>query len=115
MDKQANEAIEQIVQIATTYGPDVLGALAILVIGWIAAGWASRATEKALARTRRIDLTLQHFFSSLVRYAVIVFTLLANHFFHHFWAMEGMQRKIYFYFFCNNIAVIVGLLLVMAR
>ena len=78
MEKQANEAIEQVIQIATTYGLDVLGALAILVVGWIAAGWASRATEKALARTRRIDLTLQHFFASLVRYAVIVFTVLAT-------------------------------------
>jgi putative oxidoreductase len=47
--------------------------------------------------------------------ALIVFTLLANHFFHHYWAMEGMQRKIHFYFFCNNIAVIGGLLLVMAK
>ena len=46
--------------------------------------------------------------------ALIVFTLLANHFFHHFWAMEGMPRTIHFYFFCNNIAVIGGLLLVMA-
>ena len=46
--------------------------------------------------------------------ALILFTILANHFFHHFWAMEGMQRTIHFYFFCNNIAVIGGLLLVMA-
>lgn len=46
---------------------------------------------------------------------LIVFTMLANHFFHHFWAMEGMQRTIHFYFFCNNIAVIGGLLLVMGK
>jgi putative oxidoreductase len=46
---------------------------------------------------------------------LIVFTLLANHWFHHFWAMDGMQKKIHFYFFCNNISIIGGLVLVMAK
>jgi putative oxidoreductase len=46
--------------------------------------------------------------------ALIVFTLLANHWFHHFWLMQGMERMTHFYFFCNNIAVIGGLVLVIA-
>lgn len=78
MEQQATEAIDQIILIVTTYGIDVLGALAILVIGWWAAGWASRATEKALGKAKRVDLTLQRFFGSLVRYTVIVFTVLAT-------------------------------------
>ena len=46
---------------------------------------------------------------------LIVFTLLANHWFHHFWAMQGLMKKLHFYFFCNNISIIGGLLLVMAK
>ena len=78
MEDKASEAVSQIITIATTYGVDILGALAILVIGWIAAGWASRATEKAIGRARRIDVTLQRFFASLVKYAIIAFTVLAT-------------------------------------
>ena len=78
MEKQASEAVDQVILIATTYGVDVLGAVAILIVGWIAAGWAARATEKALGKAKRVDLTLQRFFASLVRYAVMVFTILAT-------------------------------------
>ena len=78
MEDQANEAVEQVILIATTYGLDILGAIAILIVGWVAAGWASRAASRALARAKRVDVTLQHFFASIVRYAVIVFTILAT-------------------------------------
>lgn len=78
MDKQASEAVDQIVVIATSFGLDILGALAILVAGCIAAGWAGRATGRALGRTKRIDVTLQRLFASIVKYAVIVFTVLAT-------------------------------------
>ena len=41
------------------------------------AGWARRATQKALARSNKIDVMPQRFFGSMVRYAIIIFTLLA--------------------------------------
>jgi small conductance mechanosensitive channel len=78
MEKQVSEATEQVIDIATKYGIDTIGALAILILGWMAAGWAGRATERALGRSKKIDHTLQHFFGSLVRYALIVFTVLAT-------------------------------------
>ncbi|MEX2453763.1 MAG: mechanosensitive ion channel domain-containing protein [Rhodospirillaceae bacterium] len=78
MEQQANDAVEQVVLIATTYGIDILGAIAILTLGLVASGWAARATERALGRARRIDLTLQRFFAHIVRYAIIVFTVLAT-------------------------------------
>ena len=46
--------------------------------------------------------------------ALIVFTVLANYCYHHFWAMTGMERQTHLYIFCNNVAVIGGLLLVIA-
>ncbi len=42
-----NEAVEVI----TAYGLDVIGGIVILVVGWIAAGWISRATRNALDGT----------------------------------------------------------------
>jgi small conductance mechanosensitive channel len=78
VENQANEVVHQIIQVATTYGIDIVGAVAILIIGWIAAGWAGRATGKALTRTNKVDVMLQRFFANLVRYSVIVFTVLAT-------------------------------------
>ena len=68
-----NEAIDVI----TTYGLDVIAGIVILVIGWIAAGWISRATRKALDKTDKIDATLGSFFAALVRYAVLAVVIIA--------------------------------------
>jgi len=47
---------------------------------------------------------------------LILFTVLANLLYHDFWAMEpGRMRDNHRNIFCNNIAVIGGLLLVAAR
>lgn len=42
------------------------------------AGWAGRATQRALAKSNKIDLMLQRFFASMVRYAILIFTILAT-------------------------------------
>lgn len=44
---------------------------------------------------------------------LIVFTIAANVLYHHFWDMEGGDRNRHLYTFCNNIAVMGGLMLVM--
>ncbi|WP_119167222.1 mechanosensitive ion channel family protein [Algihabitans albus] len=61
----------------TTYGLNVIGAIVILLIGLIIAGWVARIVENALARTQRVDETLRGFFSSFAKYFIIVFTVLA--------------------------------------
>ena len=45
---------------------------------------------------------------------LIVFTVMANYLYHHFWAMTGPPRQTHLYIFCNNVAVIGGLVLVIA-
>lgn len=50
---------------------NVLGAIALLVVTLIVAGWASRAARRALERSN-LDETLTQFFSSLARYSVII-------------------------------------------
>jgi small conductance mechanosensitive channel len=47
----------------------------ILVIGWMAATWAKRGLEAALARIP-MDLTLKPLLASLARYAILILTLL---------------------------------------
>ena len=46
---------------------------------------------------------------------LVVFTVMANFLYHDFWAMEpGQKRDIHRNIFCNNIAVMGGLVLVIA-
>lgn len=71
------EIIEQVEGVITTYGLSVIGALIILILGWIASGIASRWVERLLGRIRKFDVTLRKFFASLVKYLVLIFTGLA--------------------------------------
>lgn len=59
------------------YGADVLGAAAILIVGWIAAGWAEHVTRRALERVPKIEATLRSFLAHIARYAVLVFVVIA--------------------------------------
>ena len=69
--------LEQIYALLVSYGLNVLGALAIIIIGFMAAGWARRSLERALSRSDRVDQTLVRFFGSLLRYAIIAFVIIA--------------------------------------
>jgi small conductance mechanosensitive channel len=60
----------------STYGLQVLGAIAILIIGRIAAAIGGRMARRALERGRA-DSTLIGFFTSLVRAAIMVFAVIA--------------------------------------
>lgn len=45
---------------------------------------------------------------------LIVFTMSANYLYHNFWDMEGGEKNRHLYTACNNVAVMGGLLLVIA-
>jgi small conductance mechanosensitive channel len=55
-------------------GLSVVAGILILVIGWVCATWAKRLTERGLARVP-LDLTLKPLIASLVRYAILIFTV----------------------------------------
>ena len=63
--------------VLATYGINVVGALVIIVVGFMAAGWVRRALDRALSRSGKMDATLVRFFGSLVRYAIIAFVIIA--------------------------------------
>lgn len=71
------EIYVELAALVTSYGLEVLGAIVMLVAGLWLSGWARRATDRALARVRRVDATLRGFFASLVRYLVLIVTLIA--------------------------------------
>ena len=77
MGESAQQITDEVVRLITTYGLDVVGAIVILIIGKIAAGWAERTVVKMLGRSDKVDQTLTTFFGNLVRYTVLVFTVLA--------------------------------------
>jgi small conductance mechanosensitive channel len=77
MDKDIESQIKTLEAMAVDYSLDMIGAVAILVIGWIVAGWVRLAVRKALERLPRSDATVTSAVSSLARYLVLAVVLIA--------------------------------------
>lgn len=58
-------------ELALQYGPGVLAAIAILVVGYFVGGWAGRAADRVLERLE-LDVTIRILLVRLVRVAVVV-------------------------------------------
>jgi small conductance mechanosensitive channel len=76
-EEQVLNFLRQAVDMGIDYGLDVLGALAILIAGTFVAGWARRSVLRVLNRAPRVDETLKPVLASIVRYAILVFVLIA--------------------------------------
>ncbi len=77
MKETIQSAIDKVVEIVTTYGLSVLGAIVILIVGWNASNLVADKVYKALGKLPNADETLNRFLSSLVRYTIKIFTVLA--------------------------------------
>jgi small conductance mechanosensitive channel len=84
MDKNANEliaalreALHEAVEVLTTYGLDVVGAIVILLLGLWVAGKTHRVVTRGLSKAKRVDDTLIGFFANAAKYGVLIFTVLA--------------------------------------
>ena len=77
MEDTAQDYTEVAMELATTQGMNLLGALLILIIGWIIAGWAKRFVTRMLNKSEKIDVTLTSFLSSALRYIILIFTIIA--------------------------------------
>lgn len=77
MEQSIGDLYAMVVALVTTYGLSVIGAIIILVVGFVIAGWVRGSVSKALGKFKRVDETLRGFFSSLAYYAIIVFTIIA--------------------------------------
>jgi small conductance mechanosensitive channel len=77
MESNFENVTREVINVVSTYGLSVLGAVIILIVGFWIAGWASRAVNRAMAKAPRVDETLSHFFASLARYTIIIITIIA--------------------------------------
>jgi small conductance mechanosensitive channel len=77
MEQSIEESWAMVVALVTTYGLSIIGAIVILIVGFVVAGWVRGSVSKAFSKFNRVDETLRGFFSSLAYYAVIVFTIIA--------------------------------------
>ncbi|MBB3947994.1 small conductance mechanosensitive channel [Rhizobium skierniewicense] len=82
MDQQATDlivasqaALRQASALMVQYSFSIVGALLLLIVGWIAAMLLQRWSYEGLSRIRGFDETLARFFSGAVRYIVIILVL----------------------------------------
>lgn len=68
----ADQLMTTVQTLLTQWGLKVLGALALISVGWFAARWVRRVLRKALQRSR-MDETLIPFVVSLVHYGLLLF------------------------------------------
>jgi len=77
VEQHAVQTVELVYDAITDYGISVLGALAILIIGWMLAGWVRGAVRRALNRVGHVDETLKPFIANLARWIVLIFVIVA--------------------------------------
>ncbi|MDH3595017.1 MAG: mechanosensitive ion channel [Rhodospirillales bacterium] len=77
MELDASKLLATYSELALQHGLDILGALILLVVGWILAGWARRALRRALLRLPRADATVSGVLSNLARYMILVLVIIA--------------------------------------
>ncbi|HEB89063.1 MAG TPA: mechanosensitive ion channel [Deltaproteobacteria bacterium] len=69
-------AIETAINLVSTWGLRVVGAVALLIVGRIAAGWIRRSVTKALTKAET-DASLVPFFASMAYYVVLAVVVTA--------------------------------------
>lgn len=68
--------LAQLSTLIVSYSFSALGAIILLVVGYIIAGLAERAIFSGLGHIHGFDATLRHFFSKIVRYAILVLVVI---------------------------------------
>ena len=80
MDKElelAQQAYDVVVDFVVNYSFQLVGAIIILIVGFIVGGWVARALLR-LQERRNVDVTLRQFIASTVRLVVIgLFVMIA--------------------------------------
>jgi small conductance mechanosensitive channel len=69
-------AVAQLSTLIVSYSFSALGAVILLIAGYIIAGVAERSIRGGLGHIRGFDATLRQFFSKLARYAILVLVVI---------------------------------------
>ncbi|CAN7317303.1 mechanosensitive ion channel family protein [Agrobacterium genomosp. 3] len=82
MEQQATDiivasqaAVRQASALAVQYSFSIVGALLLLIVGWLAATFLQRWAFQGLSRIRGFDETLAGFFAGAIRYVVLILVL----------------------------------------
>ncbi|MCZ3376303.1 mechanosensitive ion channel family protein [Rhizobium sp. AG207R] len=65
-------ALDQASALAVQYGFSLLGAIILLIGGWLLAGIISRSAYRVVSRIRGIDETLASFFQNVLHYSLLI-------------------------------------------
>lgn len=76
MDSSLEQITQQGIALLIHYGLSILGAIVILIIGRMVAGWAKTSTAKWMERSGKVDQTISDFLSNCARYVVLIFTFI---------------------------------------
>lgn len=77
MNEKITKAVEVLTNYLLTYGVNVIGAIATLIIGYLIAGWLGRLIDRTIRRTSQIDPVFHNLPGKIVRVAILIFTLVA--------------------------------------
>lgn len=75
MDLNLEEVMQEIISVITAYGLDVIGAVIILIIGYIVSKRVPNTLKKILNK-KNVDPTVVNFLGSLAKMTVLIITLL---------------------------------------
>ena len=75
MEINVDNIVELVTAWLASFGLRILGALALLILAWIAASYARRGIERTLAKTR-LDLTLTKFFANIIGWLILLLAVL---------------------------------------
>ncbi|TPI33750.1 mechanosensitive ion channel [Mesorhizobium sp. B3-1-9] len=64
--------LAQLSTLIVSYSFSAIGAIILLVVGYFVAGVAERSISAGLGHIHGFDATLRHFFSKIVRYAILI-------------------------------------------
>ncbi|MDX8537642.1 mechanosensitive ion channel family protein [Mesorhizobium abyssinicae] len=68
--------LAQLSSLIVSYSFSAVGAVILLVVGYLVAGLAERSIFAGLGHIHGFDATLRHFFSKIVRYAILILVVI---------------------------------------
>jgi small conductance mechanosensitive channel len=68
--------LAQLSTLIVSYSFSAIGAVILLVVGYVVAGLAERSIFAGLGHIHGFDATLRHFFSKIVRYAILILVVI---------------------------------------
>ena len=77
MTSEILNSASPLIALIIDYALDMVGAVLLLIAGWIVAGWVQKHIARMLGSVERVDATLLSFVTQLVRYLILILVMVA--------------------------------------